>query len=64
MSIYTKTGDAGQTSLADNQRVSKADHRLEASNCRVSPLFNSLRTRIRMHNSSGSKTNFSTSGLR
>ena len=30
MSIYTKTGDAGQTSLADNQRVSKADHRLEA----------------------------------
>ena len=29
MSIYTKTGDAGQTSLADNQRVSKADPRLE-----------------------------------
>lgn len=29
MSIYTKTGDAGQTSLADNRRVSKADPRLE-----------------------------------
>lgn len=29
MRIYTKTGDAGQTSLADNQRVSKADPRLE-----------------------------------
>ncbi len=29
MSIYTKTGDEGQTSLADNQRVSKADPRLE-----------------------------------
>lgn len=29
MSIYTKTGDAGQTSLADNRRISKADPRLE-----------------------------------
>lgn len=29
MSIYTKTGDTGMTSLADNQRVSKANPRLE-----------------------------------
>ncbi len=29
MRIYTKTGDAGQTSLANMQRVSKADPRLE-----------------------------------
>lgn len=29
MSIYTKTGDEGQTSMADCQRVSKADPRLE-----------------------------------
>lgn len=29
MSIYTKTGDTGMTSLADNRRVSKADPRLE-----------------------------------
>jgi cob(I)alamin adenosyltransferase len=28
--IYTKTGDAGETSLFDNSRVSKADHRVEA----------------------------------
>lgn len=30
MKIYTKTGDAGQTSLASGQRVSKTDARLEA----------------------------------
>ncbi len=29
MPIYTKTGDAGTTSLANNQRVSKADERLQ-----------------------------------
>lgn len=29
MRIYTKTGDGGETSLANNQRVSKADPRLE-----------------------------------
>ena len=29
MSIYTKTGDNGETSLADCRRVSKADPRLE-----------------------------------
>jgi cob(I)alamin adenosyltransferase len=28
--IYTKTGDAGQTSLFDNTRVSKADPRVDA----------------------------------
>jgi cob(I)alamin adenosyltransferase len=28
--IYTKTGDAGETSLFDNTRVSKADARVEA----------------------------------
>jgi cob(I)alamin adenosyltransferase len=28
--IYTKTGDAGETSLFDNTRVSKADPRVEA----------------------------------
>jgi cob(I)alamin adenosyltransferase len=28
--IYTKTGDAGETSLFDNSRVSKADPRVEA----------------------------------
>ncbi len=28
MPIYTKTGDAGTTSLANNERVSKADERL------------------------------------
>jgi cob(I)alamin adenosyltransferase len=28
--IYTKTGDAGQTSLFDNSRVSKADPRVDA----------------------------------
>jgi cob(I)alamin adenosyltransferase len=28
--IYTKTGDAGQTSLFDNSRVSKADARVDA----------------------------------
>jgi cob(I)alamin adenosyltransferase len=28
--IYTKTGDAGQTSLFDNTRVSKADARVDA----------------------------------
>lgn len=30
MKIYTKTGDAGQTSLFDNTRVSKADARVDA----------------------------------
>ena len=30
MKIYTKTGDAGETSLFDNTRVSKADARVEA----------------------------------
>jgi len=30
MKIYTKTGDKGQTSLANGQRVSKSDARLEA----------------------------------
>ena len=30
MSIYTKTGDRGQTSLATGERVSKTDLRLEA----------------------------------
>lgn len=30
MSIYTKTGDRGQTSLATGERVSKTDARLEA----------------------------------
>ncbi len=30
MKIYTKTGDAGQTSLVGGKRVSKADLRLEA----------------------------------
>ncbi|MBI4887570.1 MAG: cob(I)yrinic acid a,c-diamide adenosyltransferase [Acidobacteria bacterium] len=30
MKIYTKTGDAGETSLFDNTRVSKADPRVEA----------------------------------
>lgn len=30
MSIYTKTGDTGCTSLANGERVSKADERLEA----------------------------------
>ena len=30
MAIYTKTGDKGETSLANGQRVSKADARLEA----------------------------------
>src|SRR5215212_8546177 len=28
--IYTKTGDAGETSLFDNTRVSKADSRVDA----------------------------------
>jgi cob(I)alamin adenosyltransferase len=28
--IYTKTGDAGETSLFDNSRVSKADERVDA----------------------------------
>lgn len=30
MRIYTKTGDAGETSLFDNTRVSKADPRVDA----------------------------------
>ena len=30
MKIYTKTGDAGETSLFDNSRVSKADVRVDA----------------------------------
>ena len=30
MRIYTKTGDAGETSLFDNTRVSKADARVDA----------------------------------
>ena len=30
MKIYTKTGDAGETSLFDNTRVSKADQRVDA----------------------------------
>ena len=30
MKIYTKTGDAGETSLFDGSRVSKADHRVDA----------------------------------
>jgi cob(I)alamin adenosyltransferase len=30
MKIYTKTGDAGETSLFDNSRVSKADSRVDA----------------------------------
>ena len=30
MKIYTKTGDAGETSLFDNTRVSKADSRVDA----------------------------------
>lgn len=30
MKIYTKTGDAGETSLFDNSRVSKANPRVEA----------------------------------
>ena len=30
MQIYTKTGDAGETSLFDNTRVSKADPRVDA----------------------------------
>ena len=30
MKIYTKTGDAGETSLFDNSRVSKADPRVDA----------------------------------
>ena len=30
MKIYTKTGDAGETSLFDNTRVSKADGRVDA----------------------------------
>ena len=31
MKIYTKTGDAGETSLFDNSRVSKADPRVDAN---------------------------------
>ena len=30
MAIYTKTGDHGETSLANGQRVSKTDARIEA----------------------------------
>lgn len=30
MAIYTKTGDKGETSLADGTRISKADARIEA----------------------------------
>ncbi len=30
MKLYTRTGDAGQTSLFDGTRVSKADHRVDA----------------------------------
>ena len=30
MSIYTKTGDKGETSLANGKRISKADARIEA----------------------------------
>lgn len=30
MNIYTKTGDKGETSLFDNQRVSKDDLRVES----------------------------------
>jgi cob(I)alamin adenosyltransferase len=30
MKLYTRTGDAGETSLFDNSRVSKADARIEA----------------------------------
>jgi cob(I)alamin adenosyltransferase len=30
MKIYTRTGDAGETSLFDGSRVSKADHRVDA----------------------------------
>ena len=30
MKIYTRTGDAGETSLFDNSRVSKADARIDA----------------------------------
>ena len=30
MKIYTKTGDAGETSLFDKTRVSKADARVDA----------------------------------
>ena len=30
MKIYTRTGDAGETSLFDNSRVSKADPRVDA----------------------------------
>ena len=30
MAIYTKTGDKGETGLANGQRISKADARIEA----------------------------------
>ena len=30
MTIYTRRGDAGETSLADGERVPKTDHRVEA----------------------------------